>query len=378
MKDNRLMSTLSAGRFLGLAAIAIFAFSVAAAAETRRDLDSIRGVVELETDNASGISVRIAEDLANIVDDGATRRLLPVVGKGALQNVTDLRLMHGVDMAILQQDVVDYLRRQKRGTGFEDITYIAKLYNEEFHLLARPDIVSLADLAGKRVNVDLHGGGTAITATRVFDLLRVPVLMTYDDQQAALRELQAGTIAAVAYVTGKPAPLFRDLRPEQGFHFIALPLDPRIDRAYTAAQLTAKDYPDLVRPDQPVDTVAVGTVLAVANLSPGTERYRNVANFVDTFFTQFDSLLDRSRHPKWAEVSLDAEVPGWRRFPPAEQWLKRNASPPVASGGRTTPADLQLVFQRFLEQRLQGQGMTKEQKDDLFAEFERWQAGRAH
>ena len=34
-----------------------------------------RGVVELETSRAAGISVRIAEDLANIIDDGATRRV---------------------------------------------------------------------------------------------------------------------------------------------------------------------------------------------------------------------------------------------------------------------------------------------------------------
>ena len=47
-----------------------------------------RGVVELETARAAGISVRIAEDLANVIDDGATRRVLPVIGKGALQNIT--------------------------------------------------------------------------------------------------------------------------------------------------------------------------------------------------------------------------------------------------------------------------------------------------
>jgi hypothetical protein len=41
-----------------------------------------RGVVELETARAAGISVRIAEDLANVIDDGATRRVLPVIGKG--------------------------------------------------------------------------------------------------------------------------------------------------------------------------------------------------------------------------------------------------------------------------------------------------------
>ena len=44
-----------------------------------------RGVVELETAGTAGISVRIGEELANLIDDGATRRLVPVVGKSALQ-----------------------------------------------------------------------------------------------------------------------------------------------------------------------------------------------------------------------------------------------------------------------------------------------------
>src|SRR5271168_1955287 len=97
-----------------------------------------RGVVELETARAAGISVQIAEDLANVVDDGATRRVLPVIGKGALQNITDLKLLRGVDMAILQTDVLDYARQQNLFPGIESwATYITKLYNEEFHLLAR-------------------------------------------------------------------------------------------------------------------------------------------------------------------------------------------------------------------------------------------------
>ncbi|TMJ46687.1 MAG: hypothetical protein E6G90_14295, partial [Alphaproteobacteria bacterium] len=41
-----------------------------------------RGVVELETASSAGISVRIAEDLASVVNDGATRRVVPVVGQG--------------------------------------------------------------------------------------------------------------------------------------------------------------------------------------------------------------------------------------------------------------------------------------------------------
>src|SRR6202047_371294 len=74
-----------------------------------------RGVVDLETSGAAGISVRIAEDLANLVDDGATRRVVPVVGKGSLQNLTDLKYLRGIDMAIVQTDVLDYAKEQRLG-----------------------------------------------------------------------------------------------------------------------------------------------------------------------------------------------------------------------------------------------------------------------
>src|SRR5271170_3118199 len=86
-----------------------------------------RGVVELETGRASGISVQIAEDLANVIDDGATRRVLPVVGKGGVTNITDLDLLRGVDLAILQDDVLNYARQQNMFPDLESrISYIAK------------------------------------------------------------------------------------------------------------------------------------------------------------------------------------------------------------------------------------------------------------
>src|SRR5262245_17850860 len=100
------------------------------AAEGYRETPDNRGVVQLVAGTGSGIAVRMAEELAGVVDDGATRRLLPVVGKGALQNITDLRMLRGIDLAIVQSDAVEQLRGRDGG-----ITYIAKLYNEEFHLL---------------------------------------------------------------------------------------------------------------------------------------------------------------------------------------------------------------------------------------------------
>ena len=140
-----------------------------------------------------------------------------------------------------------------------------------------------------------------------------------------ITKLRRGEIAAIAFVAGKPAPLFVGLDGKDGLHFLSIPLNPAISGVFVPTRLSAEDYPGLIPPDQPVDTVAVGTVLAAAIFPVSSERYRNLANFVDAFFTRFQSLTEPGHHPKWREVNLAAELPGWTRFAPAEQWLQRNA-----------------------------------------------------
>jgi uncharacterized protein len=348
--------------------------SAAATAETAVN----RGVVEIETGRASGISVQIAEDLANIVDDGATRRVLPIVGKGGLQNITDLNLLHGIDLAIVQDDALNLAREQHLAPGADHIPYIARLYNEELHLLARGDIKTVGDLANRKVNVDLRGGGTEVTAMQAFRLLNIPIIAVNDDVGTALEKLRGGEIAAVALVAGKPAPILRDLVGETALHFVAIPTNSAIAAAYVPARLTADDYPALIQYNQPVDTIAVGTVLAAANLQPGSERYRNVVNFVDAFFTGFQSLLAPGHHPKWREVNIAAELPGWQRFAPAVDWLQRNA--PVAASAPDEQA-LRAIFARFIDERQQAAGgapLSQQEKDELFGQFELWQKGQAH
>src|SRR5215475_12784775 len=132
---------IAAAIIVGFAFPAVRTSLAKSAAPPPQETGVNRGVVQLQTGRAAGISVRIAEDLANVIDDGATRRVLPVVGKGALQNISDLNLLHGIDIAILQDDILNYARQQNLFPGLENrLTYIAKLYNEEFHLLARRDI----------------------------------------------------------------------------------------------------------------------------------------------------------------------------------------------------------------------------------------------
>ena len=336
-----------------------------------------RGVVELETSTSSGASIRIAEDLANLVDDGATRRVVPVVGKGALQNLTDLKYLRGIDLAIMPVDVLDYVNKEKLFPAPENsFTYVTKLYNEEFHLLVRPEIKQIGDLARQKVNVDVRGSSTALTAARIFDLLKIPVSMVNDPSELALNKLRSGEIAALALVSAKPAPLFTALQRDEGLRLVDIPFDQLAQAGYVPARFVGADYPALVTSERGIETAGVGTVLLAADLRVGTERFRNLASFVEAFFTGFQGLLTPGHHPKWQEVNLAADLPGWRRFAPADAWLQRNMQ--IAQAPK--PDEMRVMFSRFVDERRQASGsgpMTPQEKDELFQQFRAWQTGKS-
>jgi len=217
-----------------------------------------------------------------------------------------------------------------------------------------------------------RGSGTAFTAARLFELLKIPVTATADNPEVALQKLRTGEIAALALVAPKPAPLFQVLKASEGLQLLTVPLTTEITSAYAPSRLGAHDYPDLVAPDRPVETIAVGTVLLAADLRMVPERFRNVANVVDAFFTGFQKLLEPGFHPKWQEVNLAAAVPGLVRYQPAEQWLQLNM--PVASA--PSPEMLKTLFSRFVDERRSSSGgapMSAEEKEALFQQFRAWQ-----
>src|SRR5271157_4097099 len=42
---------------------------------------------------------------------------------------------------------------------------------------------------------------------------------------------------------------------------------------------------------------------------------------VESAFGKMDQFSDQARHPKWKEVNVATEMPGWTRFKPAAQWI---------------------------------------------------------
>lgn len=274
------------------------------------------GTVGIISGGVDGTYIRFAADLASVLDD-ADLRVIAIIGKGSLQNISDIMLVRGIDIGIVQSDALAFARRNRLLPGVESqIQYITKLYDEEVHVLARAGIASVQDLAGQVVNVDVRGSGTAMTASLLFEGLGVRPQFAFDPQDVALTKLRAGEIAAMVFVAGKPARLFASIPPDSGLSFLAIPATPALLETYLPTTLTANEYPSLIGPGGSVETIAVGAVMAVYAWQPGSDRHRKVARFIEAMTGKFDQFLRPPRHPKWREVNLAAQVPGWTRFDP--------------------------------------------------------------
>ena len=336
---------------------AVFHFGTA----TRETADRLNAnTVTMMTGAFGGTYEQFGADLASVLDDGDNLRLLPIVGRGSVQGVADILFLKGVDLGIVRADTLDYIEKKGYASNIKkQFNFIAKLYNEEMHVVAAQSIRSLADLDGKTVAVGSANGGTFVTAITIFDRINIKPHLLYIEQRVALEKLKKGEIDAVIAVDGKP---LSEIAQIDGANLHLVPVDyvKQLQADYLPTRLTAEDYPNLIAPGQSVDTVAVAAVLAAYNWAPGSDRYRRLSLFVYKFFAKVKALQRPPFHPKWREVALSAPLAGWTRFGPAEEWLDRNskgAAPPLAeepvwSADLKSDQDREL-FRQFLEWRKQ-------------------------
>ncbi len=330
-----------------------------------------QGTVGVITGMEGGTYAQTGADLT-ILDDG-TLRVLTILGKGSLQNLSDILYLRGVDIGFVQADALTYAKQHNLFHNLiQSIRYIAKLYDEEVHVLARQDINRLEDLNGQRVNVDVVGSGSAMTAEILLDALGIKVKAEHEKQVNGIEALKRGEIAAVIHVGGAPIPLFANVPANLGLHFLPVGLNQALAETYLPDSFKHDTYPSLVPGDAPVPTLAVGDVMAVFAWTPGSERYNKVTRFVDAFFSKFDQFGRPPRHPKWREVNLAAEVPGWTRFQPAQDWLLQHQPKDNLT------AATQARFNTFLTQSAPAMNanLTDSAKQVLFEQFLSWDKGR--
>ena len=285
--------------------------------------------VGLAAGRIEGAPLRLAAEMARVVDDGANLLVLPIVTRGPVENLNSLLYLRGVDLAIINSDAMEEYR-----IGFPDIrlhvTYLLNLFPSELHIFVRPEIQSLQDLAGKKVNFNTLGTAAAYSGPLIFSRLGINVEKTFIPHQLALQQMRKGEseMAAVVFITSKPVDAFLRGQWEPGFKFLPVTYNSKFEDYYQPAVLEAADYPALIKTGERVSTISVPTVLVAYNWPPSSDRYRRVARFTDYLFTRVDKLQVAGFDPQWKTINLRATVPALTRFPAAQQWLDRQARKP--------------------------------------------------
>jgi len=338
----------------------------------KEGVENHQNTVAIVSGTPAGTYLQFAYDMSVVLDDlsGNGLRVLPMLGKGGAQNIRDVLALKGVDMGIAQTTDLARLKAEQGDLGSR-LSYIAKLYNEELHVLARSEIGSLRDLEGKAVNFSDLGGGTQFVARELFEKTGVSVREVNMGQADAIEKMKSGEVAATVYVAGKPGPAFARAPKDLGFHFLPVAYGSGFEENYYPAMLEAKDYPGLIPDGRSVETIAVGAILIAYNWPERSTRYKRLDAFVQAFFDKIEDFKKAPRHPKWQEVNLAADVPGWQRFAPAARTLQTAAAQTASIGPAGDTAALRSDFERFAKER----GLTGSSREKVFNDFIRWREG---
>jgi uncharacterized protein len=276
--------------------------------------------------------------------------------------------LKNVDMGVVDEDNLALLKKrdpQLYASVEQNVQYITKLYNSELHVLARNEIKSYDDLRGKKVNFNLKDSQTEVSAEIIFEMLKIGVERTNYDNDEAIKRVRSGELSAMIILTGAPQAALAKLTKEDGLHFLAL--DERalpnrdvrpILTKYLPSELTHKQYPALIPEGTSVSTVGNRALLVTYGWPEGSVRYNKVAKFVREFFGKIDQFHDGARHPKWEDVVLSAQIPGWVRFKPAADWIAEH---------RTLA--LKPEFDRFIQNRT---AISDREREALFREFQQY------
>ena len=308
-----------------------------------------------------GTFSKYAADLGKALDDGENLRVLPIISYGAVGNVTDLIYLKGVDFAITYSDVLDHFKNVERIPRIETrVNYVIPMFLGHVHIYVRPEIKAFEDLTGKKVGFNTVGSAANYTGGIVFDRLGIKVERVFQNNALALEAMRRGELAGIVHVVGKPNELFAKFKPEPGFHFLPVEFGSKIEDYYIPGELTSKDYPKLIPEGQSVQTISVAALLAVYNWNPDTDRYRRCVRFVEYLFDRFEKLKGPTFQPDWKEMNLAGIIPGWTRFPPAQEMVNkataaRGTIDPVlaraqaARAAPNNPAEQERLFRQFLD-----------------------------
>jgi TRAP transporter TAXI family solute receptor len=160
------------------------------------------------------------------------------------------------------------------GRQLRSMRALFPMYDTPFQFMVREEsgIRTLAELAGKRVGVGPRGGTSGAYIPEFFKVLKIEATLTHGDWDELARQVEDGSLDALAVAAGVPFPSFMELERKKRIRYLPLTssqiLDLRLAMPELAASVVgAGTYPSLrsnyqtvglynfavARPDMPAD-----------------------------------------------------------------------------------------------------------------------------
>jgi TRAP-type uncharacterized transport system substrate-binding protein len=301
------------------AATGLFVWSACAQAPAPRTdprTEVRRGLVSVLTDGIAdpgSRATRAINQLAAYAGHMPNVRVLPISGHGATENVRDLLYLRGVDLAVLNSDVLAFLDLTGQyPDARRRLRYVTHLFDQKVFLLVRNGINVMDDLRGRRLVVLSEAGGGRVTARALFGLSRVDVTVEAMGPGEVLDDAGLARFDGALLLSDDVARIRLGARMRQEYHLLPIPMTPELQKSYRGAVIDTQEAAGFSRTN--VETVAVSALLAVFNWAPSQGRYPDVANFIAAMYQNFKGLRQPS-NSIWRQADISATIPGWTRFP---------------------------------------------------------------
>jgi len=246
--------------------------------------------------------------------------------KGSVENVFAVYQRPGVQMGIVQADVLAFVGRVHTDPVLQRIArktrLVFPLYNEEVHLLGRREIQDFDDLTDRRVAIGREGSGNYLTSRLLFKVSEItPREMVAIDTDEALAQLKAGKIDAMFYVAGYPVKLFTEnVSAEDNLALIPIS-NKSITEYYPRSEIPAGTY---AWQQKPVSTVAVKAALVAFDFRRA--HCENIGKFAEVLANNMPWLINNG-HPKWKAVDLEFSLRGWEQYDCVKKYLRKPTRP---------------------------------------------------
>jgi uncharacterized protein len=266
-------------------------------------------------------------------------RVLPMRGLGPIANMRDLLHMRGIDMAVVNADILAYARIAGDLPGVETrLSAVAKLYDKTVYLVAAADVATVADLARRRVLVPGADSDSFVTARALLGTLAIPADLASSSLGDAIGELATGKAQALLLTLETDDATLATLPTGKGLHVLSIPETPALAKIYGRRSLGPGDANGLA--PEGASTVTVASLLATFNWRPTQFRYGPVVQFVRALPSVVGSLRKSDPKGVWRQLDGRADVPGWPRYEPARPLLAALAADIAPA---TAPQDIVAV-----------------------------------